>query len=152
MPAVQGWRGQARLANTVMTVHRWSMDWRADLHDVTSMKPFNAASAGQAQFRGGIMDVDVSLDLFHDPAEDPFNAGVANAIVPGATIAARLDLDSGNAVTSLSYLFPAVLVVSAREDSSVRDVARISVMGKVTVARLAAVARATAVLQFYNYT
>ena len=143
MPSVQGFRGSATISGVFFTVHRWSVDWRADVFDATNMNQLTPL--GRAMYRGGIMDVDISLDMFHETTDDPFNPALTTSVIPGTFLTAVvLDLDFGNVVTTVAWAFTRVLVVSAREDVSVRDITRISVMGKYTVPRIASVNRVTA--------
>ena len=145
MAAVQGWRGRVTHNLVVATVHRWTLSWRADIFDATNMgQPLDVtAPTGGAGYAGGIMDVDVSLDAFYETGDDPFDtgAGTGACFVPGQIVACTLDLDTDDTISTRSFELDNVLVVTARNDASVRDITRVSLTGKLTVPRTVGASR-----------
>lgn len=129
MPSVQGWRGQVRANELLLTTYRWSFDYRADIFDATNFNYF-----GGGQYASGLKDADVSLDCFYETSDDPFNPAARN-IRPGQVIEAYLDLDATLEQTNERIIVD-VLVVNVRMDVAVRDITRYSIMGKVSVYRV----------------
>lgn len=125
MAVVQGHRGNVRFNGTSLHIYRWSVDWRTDVFDVTNFLYF-----GCGAYLPGLYDADVSVDACYDVADDPFNLVF---IQPGEVMAVTLEYDVGLSVTPAKWTFPTVLIGSSRVDTSVRDVVRYSITGRVTV-------------------
>lgn len=104
---------------------RWSVDWKVEDFDTTTFENFDVGI-----YTPGLNDFTVSFDAFWDTADNPFNAPLS--IVPGETIRLRIQFDKSLDLTPAAWEFQRVLVVDCRSEGAVRDVVRLSFLGKVT--------------------
>jgi len=117
MPAISGHHARVAINATNWRASRWSVDWKVDDFDTTTFENFNVGV-----YTPGIYDYTISLDAFWDTIQNPFSAPLSMG--PGQSVSITIQYDKA------SWTFPNVLIVDCRNETSVRDVVRLSLTGK----------------------
>ncbi len=149
MPAVSGHLARVKLSFKssllILRAYRWSVDWREEVHDVTTFDNFDpyATSAldtttnqhftsfGGGQYLHGIGDFDISLDAYWDVDDNPFH-NATHRLVPGMFGGVQIEYDKTSALTSGTWYFPETILCAVRTDGAVRDVIRMSLQLRAT--------------------